>query len=215
MNMSDTSEPRIKRGPAPSRRIKRGKERAIALKSLRRDFKDRCAYSMQHALRLGGLKCLEVEHFDPRLKKKLFQDYGNLLLASRHCNGAKREVWPKRRDQDAGLRFLNPCVEADYGVQIFEDPDTHEIYGTTPAARWHIRMLDLNAKHLIFERMERTRRLARIKDQLIAIKGCVGTASKLAGEYRELLDTYIPEIPMRAKSSDAQSQITGLSASRQ
>ena len=199
MNMSDSSEARIKRGRAPKKRIKRGKERSTALEALRRDFEDRCAYSMQHALRVGGLKCLEVEHFDPRLKKKLFQGYKNLFLASRHCNGAKGDNWPRPSETRAGLRFLNPCEEADYGVQIFEDPDSHEIYGTTPAARWHIRMLDLNARHLVFERAERTRRLARIENQLITIKGCVETATELANEYRQILNTYIPEIPLQSR----------------
>ena len=32
---------------------------------------------------------MEVDHFDPRQKKDVIQNYKNLLLATRHCKGAK------------------------------------------------------------------------------------------------------------------------------
>jgi hypothetical protein len=198
--MSDLSEPRIRRGAPPEKTIKRGRERAIALESLRRDFGDRCAYSMQHALRLGGLKSLEVEHFNPKLKKRLVQDYANLFLTSRHCNGAKGKKWPSASEIGDGLRFLNPCLEADYGAQIFEDPKTHQLFGTTPAARWHIRMLDLNANHLVYERMERSARLARVAAQSVAVDGDFEKAGEVVTSYRELLEAYIPDIPAGPKA---------------
>jgi hypothetical protein len=50
---------------------------------------------------------------------------------------------------------LNCCNEADYGVHIFEDPDSHEVVGVTPEGKYHVRNCDLNAPHFIEERAER------------------------------------------------------------
>jgi hypothetical protein len=108
---------------------------------------------MQHEERAGRL---EVDHFDPRRKKELRQDINNLFPASRHCNGKKSNHWPNNTEIAAGCRFLNPCKEIDYGEQIFEDPITHNLIGTTPAAIWHIRICGLNAEHLVFERAKRS-----------------------------------------------------------
>lgn len=44
----------------------------------------------------------------------------------------------------------------DYGVHIFENPETHELVGVTPAGRYHIIACDLNADHLVTERRERS-----------------------------------------------------------
>jgi len=145
--MSSSNKPRIKRVSVPAKEIKRHKYRD-ALPYLMCDFGGRCAYSMQHHTRAGKL---EVDHFDPRKKKELWQDYDNLFPASRHCNCAKSDHWPTQTEQAAGCRFLNPCQEADYGSQIWEEPSTHVLIGTTPAARWHIRMCGLNAPHLVIE----------------------------------------------------------------
>ena len=54
-----------------------------------------------------------------------------------------------------GIRFLNCCEEWDYGVHLFEDTQTHRLFGSTPAGRYHIRMCDLNAPHFVRERRER------------------------------------------------------------
>jgi hypothetical protein len=97
------------------------------------------------------------DHIDPRLKSKSIQSYKNLFLATRHCNGAKGDTWPTRAEQALGLRFLNPCAEQDYGEHIVEDARTHRLVGVTPAGRFHIRMLDLNAEHLVAERRERAK----------------------------------------------------------
>lgn len=105
---------------------------------------------------------MEVDHFDPRLKKMRVQLYRNLMLATRHCNGAKRDTWPNEEEQALGLRLLNPCDELDYGAHLFEDPETHELVGKTPAGRYHITVCDLNATHLVNERRDR----AAIRKQL-------------------------------------------------
>ena len=56
-----------------------------------------------------------------------------------------------------GVRFLNCCEEHDYGVHILENPTTHLVVGVTPPGKYHVRMLDLNAPHLVQERAERSR----------------------------------------------------------
>jgi 5-methylcytosine-specific restriction endonuclease McrA len=92
--MSEVAKPRIPRGPAPDCVLTPRNCREEALPPLRRDSKDRCAYSMQHLRFAGGLTCMEVDHFDPRKKNDPVQDYDNLFLASRHCNRAKGTFWP-------------------------------------------------------------------------------------------------------------------------
>jgi len=78
----------------------------------------RCTYSCQHLKRAGGLKAMEIDHFNPHLKGKLIQQYANLFLATRHCNAAKGDAWPTRAEQRLGLRFLNPCVELDVVAEL-------------------------------------------------------------------------------------------------
>ncbi len=119
--MSSSRRIRVERGQPPKKPIKRHKYRD-ALPELLRDFEERCAYSMQHQSRSGPLK---VDHFDPRKKEDFLQDYDNLFPVSRYCNGKKSDRWPTKGERTAGCRFLNPCKEIDYGVQIFEDPSSH------------------------------------------------------------------------------------------
>jgi hypothetical protein len=125
------------------------------LKFLLVDFESRCGYSCQHVDRAGGISCMDVDHHNPLLPLPQRNDYKNLILATRHCNGKKGERWPTLDQRNRGLRFLNPCEEPDYGVHIFEDPDTFELWGATPAGVYHIRYLDLNSPHLVRERLRR------------------------------------------------------------
>ena len=156
-----------------------------------RDFEGRCAYSMQHHERAGKL---EVDHFDPRQKKDLFQRFDNLFPASRHCNGKKSNHWPTKTEAAAGCRFLNPCEELDYGEQIFEDPDTHRLVGTTPAAIWHIRMCGLNADHLVNERARRTKYVDQLKNKPMRVKRSINEVGELISSFRREVETMIPEI---------------------
>lgn len=189
--MSNSKKPRIQRGPPPKRSIKRRNYRD-ALPELLRDFGGRCAYSMQHQSRSGPL---EVDHFDPRQKKNLIQEYTNLFPASRHCNGKKSDIWPSKTELAAGCRFLNPCEEMDYGEQVFEDPTSHELVGVTPSARWHIRVCGLNADHLTHERRRRAKHWKAIKGTTIRVKGDHQRAGELATRFREEVELMIPEIP--------------------
>jgi hypothetical protein len=189
--MSNSKKPRVKRGPPPRKPIKRHNYRD-ALPELLRDFNGRCAYSMQHQSRCG---LLEVDHFDPRKKKNLWQDYGNLFPASRYCNGKKLDNWPNRTEREAGCRFLDPCKEMDYGEQIFEDANTHLVFGVTAASKWHIRMCGLNADHLVEERRRRSAHWKAIKGKPVFVKGDHQKAMEMMKMYREEVELMIPPIP--------------------
>lgn len=186
---------RIKRGKPPVKPIKRHKYRD-ALPELFRDFGSRCAYSCQHYTRAGGESCMEVDHFDPRQKRDFIQDYRNLFLATRHCNLAKGKQWPTKADIAAGLRFLNPCEEMDYGEQILEDPISHKLVGLTPAAIWHIRKLNLNAEHLRMERHDRAEIWKDLRSAFtIKPRVSVDVVTTASATLQATVDRMIPEIP--------------------
>ncbi len=189
--MSSSKSRRVTRGPPPRKPIKR-RNPASCLPELMRDFEQRCAYSMQHYLRAGKL---EVDHFNPKYKNDFIQDYNNLFPASRHCNRKKWDSWPTNAEVKAGCRFLNPCEEVDYGEQIFEDPVTHRLVGTTTAAKWHIRICGLNADHLVHERKRRTELLTKLRSTSIRIKaGHWHEIGDLISSFKEEIDLMIPEI---------------------
>jgi hypothetical protein len=193
--MPNSTRVRIKRGAPPSKRIKRRRERN-ALPELLRDFEGRCAYSMQHLDHAGGVGTMEIDHFDPRRKKDLIQDYQNLFLASRYCNNKKRDNWPTKTEEREGCRFLNPCAEMDYSEQIFEMPDSYRLVGITPAAQWHIRTCGLNADHLVHERALRAkyrRDLANTPIQITAADPAI--VLQIVQNLRDEIEKMIPPIP--------------------
>lgn len=162
------------------------------MEELKRDFKDRCAYSMQHEVHAGQL---EVDHFDPNQKKDKVQDYNNLFLASKHCNLKKLNWQPKKSEKEVGCRYLNPCREMDYGEQIFADPSSHELIGVTAAAKWHIRFCGLNATHLVRERANRAHFQNLILDVPIRIRFSIDAAAKAIEAFQSVVEFMIPEIP--------------------
>ena len=151
---------------------------------------------MQHSSRVG-LKTMEVDHFNPTLPNRLRHQYSNLFLATRHCNGSKAQNWPTHAQLKQGIRFLDCCREADYGVHIFENPETHRVYGISPAGRYHVRRCDLNAPHFVRERRDRAE-LNKILTSSLAIIRDLGKALELANLVRLLRDIsakMIPPIP--------------------
>jgi hypothetical protein len=151
---------------------------------------------MRHIVDVGE-RVMEVDHFDPRKKKDKIQEYDNLFLADRHCNSSKWDVWPNAADRRKGMRFLNCCQEMDYGEQIFEDRLTHKLIGFTPAARYHIRILQLNAPHLVTARRHRLRirevlsacyaQLEHLESRAIVVD--------LIQRLKEVAEIQIPDIP--------------------
>ena len=184
---------RVQRRHTPNRVIKRSTYRQF-WNHLALDFENRCAYSMQHTYRAGGEQCMEIDHFNPKRKNDYIQDYENLFLSTRHCNGAKRNRWPTNDERRKGIRFLNCCEEMDFGVHIFEDPDTHELVGVTPQGKYHVRSCDLNAPHLVEERAERANLKSILEERAVFLK----RGWELPGELqalKQVLATMIPSIP--------------------
>lgn len=189
--MSVSSKPRVVRRHAPPfvlRKSTYGK----ALEFLLLDFADRCAYSLQHKSRCE----MEVDHFDPARKKDDIQKYENLFPSSGHCNRAKGNTPPYGREASRGIRLLNCCRETDYDCVIFEDPETHELVGTTKAARYHIEILDLNAPFLVAERRRRTEYRAKLGRGPIQCSTSAGFAklTEVINAFKREVETMIPPI---------------------
>lgn len=163
------STPRIQRGPAPDYELNDNNVHT-AKPFLLRDSGGRCAYSMIHE-RETGKETIEVEHFDPRkIDGKKNHKYDNLLPAFGPCNRSKSGKWPSPEAAAQGVRFLNPTVERDYGVHLFEDPGSHKIVGVTPAGKYHVRQLALNTEYLIRKRKNRS--MAKVvREQIGLIQG--------------------------------------------
>jgi len=193
--MSNSTRARIRRGPPPAKVLTDSNYRKYALPALERDFSNRCAYSMQHRSRAGGSAMLmEIDHFDPTIKNRKRHRYNNLFLASRFCNNRKQGNWPSRDERSVGIRFLNCCREMDYGDQIFENSVTHLVFGVTGAAKYHVRMLDLNAPHLVDERRDR----AELRKLLFEDRKIVRESEAALQAFRILrtqLEYLIPPIP--------------------
>ncbi|HBJ87809.1 MAG TPA: hypothetical protein DDZ88_28915 [Verrucomicrobiales bacterium] len=132
---------------------------------------------------------LEVEHFDPRTKKHPIQKYSNLMSAARRCNSRKGNYWPSPEERNQGIKFIDPTLEHDYGVQIFEDPLTHKLVGTTPAGKFQIRMLGLNDDFFIRHRRDRARMRAMIAMPFI-LHGALPVE-----QVKQRIEEMIPPIP--------------------
>jgi hypothetical protein len=157
------------------------------------DFQERCAYSMQHISRASGPKNMQVDHFNPHLKKLYFQEYSNLFLATSHCNGSKRDRWPTNRDRrEHQWRFLDCTKEPDYGLHILEDPDTHEVVGVTAPGRYHVTSCDLNSPHFVEERKDRAKYWTIIRSYAHSAENSLPALLQAAIEVAEKM---IPEIP--------------------
>jgi hypothetical protein len=193
------SEPRLEREKLVNAQYPKTKYRQ-ALPSLLRETGERCGYSLQHVLDLGR-KSMEVDHFNPELRHPFRNRHGNLIAASRHCNGAKSDTWPSTEDREVGLYLINPYEEEDYGKHIIEDRATGSLRGKTVAGKWHIEILDLNAAHLVTKRLDRT----LLRNTFLAAAMASGTDStnellgvvfaKLQEAQASMLPIMIPELP--------------------
>lgn len=191
--MSNSLKPRVVRKHKTKQLFKATNYRKM-LPFLLADFEQRCAYSMVHVLEIGTSQ-MHIDHHDPRKKRK--SPYTNLFPAYSICNGAKGNEWPSDELQKKGVRFLNPCDEADYDHQIFEDPETHDLIGTTPAADYHITMLDLNNPALVRQRMERSL-FAKILSMPAVCRGASpqhdAVAAAILRKFLDIQATKIPQI---------------------
>ena len=188
---------RIRRGEPPKGKLSNKNYRRRALPALLCDFERRCAYSLRHEQQAGGLTHMEVDHFNPTLPNRSRNRYSNLFLSTRHCNLTKRAYWPSPTDQKKGIRFLNCCEELDYGVHIFENSETHELVGVTPAGRYHIIACDLNADHLVTERRERSLLRDLLTRTVVIVRPNTNLGSLRANLklLASIVDRMIPRIP--------------------
>lgn len=195
--MASPSGHRIHRGPAPAGKLRESNYRRRALPCLLRDFQKRCAYSMRHARFADGEERMEVDHFNPTLRGEDRHRYKNLYLSCGHCNRKKSNYWPTRAEVSRGLRLLDPCAEQDYGLHIYEDPHTHLLTSSTPAGRYHITILDLNAPTFVNERTARAEIRAECSRSMGYRLSGDDWLSDLAevSAFCELIDALIPEIP--------------------
>ena len=197
LNSSKDLHPaRVQRGRGPRKKLRPHNYRQRALPFLRRDFEDRCAYSMQHTSR-PGLTSMEVDHFNPTLPTRIRNTYSNLFFSTRHCNNAKRRYWPSALERKLGIRFLNCCEERDYGVHIFEDAKTHRLFGVTPPGIYHIRMCDLNAPHFVKERRDRANLMQLLTKQNAVLRDFAKAMelANLLGLLKGIARRMIPPIP--------------------
>jgi len=193
------SQPRLKRVVEESKQYAKTKYRS-AVKDLLKETGGRCGYSMQH-VRDFGIRTMEVDHFDSTLKHPERNQHGNLIPASRHCNGFKSQTWPSQDQQEKDLRFINPYKEKDYGFHIFEDRMSGKLVGKSCTGRWHIEMLDLNAEHLVQKRLDRTTLLNELQrcayvsgaDPTNAVYDSLTDLLPLVRD--SMLPAMIPEIP--------------------
>lgn len=150
---------------------------------------------MRHVQIAGGLRQMEIDHFNPTLTGRARNAYSNLMLATRHCNNIKKDGWPIASETAAGSRLLNPTVETDYGEHIFEDPDTHELIGVSPAGNYHIDILDLNDETFVWEREKRAN-YAKLRAASAAIlSGSFADLRELLNTVNEVFGLLIPPIP--------------------
>lgn len=171
--------------------IRKTTYRRKSLPFLKKDFMCRCAYCMKP---LAADSDMDVDHFDPRLKQNKVQLYSNLFLADKRCNDRKSDHWPSSDAQAEGARFLNCCNEMDYGECIFEDPETHELIGTTPAAKYHIRMIDLNAPELVEARSDRSGYLS-LMPRIEGMSKADANVERAMALIEPYIKQFIPAIP--------------------
>jgi len=180
------------------------KQHRKALSTLLKESYNRCVYSLQHVDEIGGRMSMEVDHFNPKMTGLRRNWHGNLMASARLCNNTKRDHWPSPQQIKKGIRYLNPYLELDYGVHIYENRSTGEIHGVTPAGKWHIIRLGLNAEHLINARKRRTNLVMKFTEAAIlsgadpsnqAIQVILG---KFTEVQKVVLATAIPELPDKA-----------------
>lgn len=154
IGMSSSTTPRLTRVAKAPRRFTRRNYRQ-AFRFLDEEFKSRCVYSDVHLIFSGGDVAMHIDHFNPKKKRLVEQDYFNLLLASAHCNQKKGQFWPDEHQYTLGIWIINPCREPDYLVHVVECPKTNRLWGKTVTGKFHITKLGLNASHLVEQRRQR------------------------------------------------------------
>lgn len=138
---------------------------------------------------------MHIDHYNPKKKRLVQQDYFNLLLASAHCNQKKGRFWPNRHHFGLGLRIINPCQEPDYLVHVVECPKSNRLWGKTVTGKFHITKLGLNASHLIEQRQRRHKIRTVLEGYAVTVKNDekVMQVIRLLREQLDVLPGLIPQ----------------------
>lgn len=163
---------------------------------------------MNHADYLGGDEAFKVDHFWPTAKGGPWANYANLFLACDRCNQHKSEHWPIRELQDQGVRFLNCCNEPDYGKHVFENVDG-ELFGVTPAGKFHVAVVKLNRPDLVRFRRKRRQLFMKlfstpVHSDLQFSQSEIAAFLEKCDELTESLGNQIPWIPLASEVAAAQ-----------
>jgi hypothetical protein len=143
---------------------------------LRLDFGFECGYCLARETEVGPVDPyggFQIDHFRPRsLFKNRQHMYDNLVWTCTLCNRAKGDTWPSRREQDAGIRFLDPAEDA-LGEHVCTRGETVDIINASPSGEFFVETLRLNtAAHR--ERRKRRDKLSA------ALRMAVSALSQLA-----------------------------------
>jgi hypothetical protein len=143
---------------------------------------------------------MEVDHFNSRIEGRKRNAYKNLMLSTRHCNGAKSDVWPSSRQRKEGIRFID-CTKEDEFIDghIVEDFSTHKLVGLTPTGIYHIENLDLNAPHFVDERRTRWRLHCVLENTPVRAKNLDANILKVISGLRQVVAEMIPLPPASAR----------------
>jgi len=115
---------------------------------IREDCLGRCVYCDSHENEVGGVECMEMDHFRPKkypVHEHLVNDPRNLVWACRGCNRLKTSTWPALGLDVLivnGEGFIDPFVDrlSDY----FEIKADGELVPLKPAAHYLVTILALN-----------------------------------------------------------------------
>jgi hypothetical protein len=174
---------------------------------LRKDFEDRCAYSLVHWKTVADANsCMHVDHFNPTISGRKRNAYSNLMLATERSNLAKGEKWPSSSERRKGIRILNPTKELELGVHIVEHSVSHKLIPRTPAGAYHIISLDLNSDQLVEARADRAAEFA-FQDRVakkVRLKKHVpfSAAAECLQRYSQKADYLIPLFPHGTKKEE-------------
>ena len=160
--MNQNTSPRIRRQELPP--VMRGRVGyRNAESNLRRDFDFRCGYCGVHEQMMGGPQAFCIDHFKPRSKGGLVNDYSNLYWVCIPCNMIKHDKWPTDEQLRQGYRFADPCSEQDAGVHFVESDDGL-LQPITPCGEYHVSTLRLNRSWLRQHRRERMQKWERLNE---------------------------------------------------
>lgn len=129
---------------------------------LRRDFENRCAYCCIHEDEAGGDEHFWIDHLKPVSKHGPVNEYDNLYWACMGCNRHKGASWPDATMSALGYRFVDPCIEQDYGAHFYEDVDG-TLHPLTRPGTYHLDKLNLNRRSRKKRRRERSEFLAALQ----------------------------------------------------